>query len=229
MNIITNRDKRVLSSRLWRLFFIILSVRTETGNYMTEDKYTLFIGNLPKDVRSKEIKHFFADFRIIHVEIRDSRTSDTCYGYLEFKHKSEAREALYDYDGKDFEGFRIRLDYKKSLDPKVGKHYHGTEERQKNITDYKNLCKIIGIPKNMSWRDLKTFLRYYCTSEFCDINNEGTGYVAFFTKNDMFYAIRKFASTSFPFNDRDVGIKLQRVKSKRKSTPRARSKSKSSD
>ncbi|KAF1741246.1 hypothetical protein MXB_4297 [Myxobolus squamalis] len=161
---------------------------------MDEDKYSLFVGNLPKDTSLKELKRFFSAYSIVGAEVRDSRTTSCCFGYIEFKHRKDAKKALENFQGKDFEGLRVRLDYKKLQNPRSFRS-DGYRERQKNIEDYKYLCKVIGIPKDMSWKDLKMLLRNYCTSEFCDVGKDGIGYAAFFTEADMNFAIRKFSKT----------------------------------
>jgi len=154
----------------------------------------VYIGNLPKDCREKDIDRCFRTFG----RIRDILVK-TGYGFVEFDDHRDADDAVYDMDGRDLLGERITVEIargtrrERSRDRRRGSRApwmdkYGPPTRTKYRVTVENLST------RVSWQDLKDLMRR--AGEVCyadahkDRRNEGV--VEFLSRSDMERAIEKY-------------------------------------
>ncbi|OMH85999.1 Serine/arginine-rich splicing factor 4 [Zancudomyces culisetae] len=64
----------------------------------------VYIGNLPDDAREKDIERFFRGYgEIRQMDLRAG------FGFLEFRERRDAEDAIHDLDGKDLMGARVSI------------------------------------------------------------------------------------------------------------------------
>lgn len=70
---------------------------------------TIFVGNLPLDVREREVEDLFYKYgRIEDVDLKlPSRPPG--FAFVEFAHSADASDAVRGRDGYDFDGLRLRV------------------------------------------------------------------------------------------------------------------------
>lgn len=71
---------------------------------------TIFISNLNSKCREKDLEGDFSRFgEIKNVEINDYKG----HGFVRFHESDCAKKAVNEMDGKEYNGYRIRVDFKK--------------------------------------------------------------------------------------------------------------------
>ncbi|KII65227.1 Serine/arginine-rich splicing factor 9 [Thelohanellus kitauei] len=184
---------------------------------MSDDRYSLYIQNLPVGVTKEEVRSFFGKYKLYSVVMVNVKSLTTVSAVVEFKHRSDAKHVLKKYNGRAYGENILRLEYRKRFGNQNSTRQ--ADEPKRDTCDYEFSCKIFGIPRGTNWRDLKTFLRQYCTSEYCNIDEDGVGLIGFFTRQDMDYAIKKFSRKSYFMDGKPVTLVLKpnQLPSKRRS------------
>ena len=73
---------------------------------------TIYVGNLPRDIKERELDDLFWKIgEIEDVQIRSTR-NDTI-GFVSFRDRRDARDAVDRYDGVKFDGYRLRVEISK--------------------------------------------------------------------------------------------------------------------
>ncbi|XP_058225808.1 serine/arginine-rich splicing factor SR30-like isoform X3 [Rhododendron vialii] len=142
----------------------------------------LYVGNLPGDIREREVEDLFYKFE----DYRD------------------AEDAIRGRDGYDFDGHRLRVEYahggrgSSSVDRYSSYRSssgHGGVSRR---SDY---CVLVtGLPSSASWQDLKDHMRRagdVCFSQVFRDRDGMRGIVDYTSYDDMRYAIRKLDDSLF--------------------------------
>ena len=65
---------------------------------------TVYIGDIPEDVRQRDVEDFFRDYKIEHVRLRDR------FGFVDFRSSRDADDAVRDLDGERMLGKRVRVE-----------------------------------------------------------------------------------------------------------------------
>lgn len=70
----------------------------------------VYVGNLPADVRRRELEDLFAKYgRILDVSIKGgARPATSSYAFVTFEDPRDADEAVRGRDGREFAGRRLR-------------------------------------------------------------------------------------------------------------------------
>jgi len=69
------------------------------------DYYTVWMGDLPPNCRRSHVKDFFDDYGTLGgIRLMNN------FGFVDFKHKRDAKDAVKDLNGKKLRGCRIRLE-----------------------------------------------------------------------------------------------------------------------
>ncbi|KAK9785337.1 hypothetical protein WJX73_000672 [Symbiochloris irregularis] len=216
---------------------------------------TIFVGNLPLDVREREVEDLFAKYgRIEDIDLKlPSRPPG--FAFVEFSHSADASDAVRGRDGHDFDGVRLRVELARSnarRGPGAGGGYGGRggggfrSERPpprggRGGPDFAPRSSgyrvtVTGLPKTASWQDLKDHFRKVGDVTFTQVFRErdGTiGIVDLASKDDMRYAIRKLDDSEFrnPFDRTYIRVREERSggggRSRSRSYSRSRSRSKS--
>jgi splicing factor, arginine/serine-rich 1 len=165
----------------------------------------VYVGNLPVDVREREVEDLFAKYgRIRYVELKTPARPPP-YAFVEFDDPRDAHDAVRGRDNYDFYGSRLRVELARGS--RGGDRGGGrtTSFRPPN-TGYRVL--VHGLPGSASWQDLKDHFRRVARPTFTDIVRERdgpVGIVEFDSEEDMDRAIRKLDDTEFK-NPFDSGV-----------------------
>ena len=82
----------------------------------------LFVGNLPYSFRERDVIEYFercSPIRNITVGFNRRTGQSKGYAFVEFEHRHDAEDAFDRYNGYDFDGRRLRIDWDVGLDKKV--------------------------------------------------------------------------------------------------------------
>merc|ERR1711881_619613 len=72
----------------------------------------IYIGNLPPDIRSKDIEDLFYKYgKIIFIDLKNRRGPP--FAFVEFEDARDAEDAVYARDGYDYDGYRLRVEFPK--------------------------------------------------------------------------------------------------------------------
>lgn len=170
---------------------------------------TLYVGNLPGDIREGEIEDLFYKYgRIIDIDLKvPPRPPGYCF--IEFEDARDAEDAIRGRDGYNFDGQRIRVEFAhggrrtssslsrpSSYSSSVGGR--GGRGGVSRHTDYRVV--VTGLPSSASWQDLKDHMRRagdVCYAEVFRDSSGTRGTVDYTNLDDMKYAIRKLDDSEF--------------------------------
>ncbi|KAJ6760425.1 SERINE/ARGININE-RICH SPLICING FACTOR SR34A [Salix purpurea] len=201
---------------------------------------TIYVGNLPADIRESEIEDLFYKYgRILDVELKIP-PRPPCYCFVEFENARDAEDAIRGRDGYNFDGCRLRVelahggrgpssnDHRGGYGGGGGGGGGGGSGGRFGISRHSEFRVIVrGLPSSASWQDLKDHMRKAGDVCFAEVSrdSDGTFGVVDYTNNeDMKYAIRKLDDTEF----RNPWARAYiRVKQYESSPSRSRSRSRS--
>lgn len=182
---------------------------------MTEDETRLYIRPLGSDLRPSDLRDLFERVGPV-IDVRLMRG----YGFVQFRDSSDARKAVEEMNGRDFDGQELfvefsrprrsiddrdrdrrdrfdRRDYRDSRDPRDHRDYHEPREPRLIAT---HRLRVSDLPPDASWQDLKDFVR---TAEvvvaYTDVSRarDGTGVVDFTSREDMEKALNTLKDLEF--------------------------------
>uniref|UniRef100_A0A1D1XU81 Pre-mRNA-splicing factor SF2 n=1 Tax=Anthurium amnicola TaxID=1678845 RepID=A0A1D1XU81_9ARAE len=166
----------------------------------------LYVGNLPGDIREREIEDLFYKYGpIIDIDLKIPPRPPG-YAFIEFEDARDAEDAIRGRDGYNLDGHRLRVElahggrgYSSSADRYSS--YSGSTGGRGGVSrrsDYRVL--VTGLPSSASWQDLKDHMRRagdVCFSQVFRDGNGTTGIVDYTNHDDMKYAIRKLDDSEF--------------------------------
>ncbi|RCN50205.1 hypothetical protein ANCCAN_03810 [Ancylostoma caninum] len=195
---------------------------------MGREDTRIYVGNLPSDVREKDIEDIFAKYgKIRFVDIKGGR--GPLYAFVEFEDYrwliigynllsrnysrfSDAEDAVRGRDGYDFDGCRIRVEFTRGVGPRGpgGRPMNPAyardwpAPRRGGPPSRRSNFRVIveGLPPTGSWQDLKDHLREAGDVCYADVARDGTGVAEFTRYDDMKYAVRKLDDTKFRSHER---------------------------
>ncbi|PNH01982.1 Pre-mRNA-splicing factor SF2 [Tetrabaena socialis] len=194
------------------------------------DRYggrAIFVGNLPIDVREKELDEIFYKFgRIRMIDIKKPARPPG-FAFIEFDDPRGAEEAARRRNNYEFAGLRMRVE--------IARGGEGQGAQQPLRMGYRPIRNTLGfrlyvkgLPRSASWQDLKDFIRRVCkplyTEVFKDHRDEVIGVVEFESKDDMKATVRKLDDTEFA-NPFDKGHYVRLVEDLEERGGRSRSRS----
>lgn len=164
---------------------------------------TLYVGNLPGDIRLREVEDLFIKYGpIVDIDLKVPPRPPG-YAFVEFEDPRDADDAIYGRDGYKFDGYRLRVElahgsrgYSSSADRYSS--YSSSSRAVARHSDYRVL--VTGLPSSASWQDLKDHMRRagdVCFSQVFRDRRGMTGIVDYTNYDDMKYAIRKLDDTEF--------------------------------
>lgn len=198
---------------------------------MRRSNSTIYVGNLPGDVRESEIEDLFYKYgRIIDIDLKlPPRPPGYCF--IEFENARDAEDAIRGRDGYKFDGHRLRVERAhggraSSVDVydsySSGSHSSGLHRR----TGYRVI--VHGLPTSASWQDLKDHMRRAGDVCFSQVYRKGSGTVGvvdYTSYEDMKYAVRKLDDSEFRNPFARSYIRVREDKGYRSSYSRSRSRS----
>ncbi|KAJ4817234.1 Serine/arginine-rich splicing factor 1 [Rhynchospora pubera] len=204
---------------------------------------TIYVGNLPGDIREKEVEDLFYKFgRIVVIDLKIPPRPPG-YAFVEFEDERDAEDAVYARDGYNFAGARLRVEmahggrgHPSSRGGGGGggrpSSYNSTRGRPFVSKHSEFRVMVTGLPSSASWQDLKDHMRKAGDVAFSDVFREsgGTvGIVDYTNYDDMKYAIKKLDDSEFKnaFSRAYIRVKdyAKRGRSRSRSYSRSRSRS----
>jgi len=187
--------------------------------------YRLFIGQLVRDVRRRELEDAFSKYGdIVRIDIKNG------FGFIEYEHSRDADEAVRKMDGTDFLGRRIIVEFARGK--KRERDDRRDYRRERNNGPERSEYRVIvdGLGRGTSWQDLKDAFRSSGDILFTDVRRDKYddyyGIVEFRRKEDIDNAIRKMEGAEI--NGYKIRVKEDRKKKRSRSrSEKRRKKSKS--
>ncbi|KAG6785099.1 hypothetical protein POTOM_010822 [Populus tomentosa] len=165
---------------------------------------TLYVGNLPGDIREKEVEDLFYKYGpVAHIDLKIPPRPPG-YAFVEFEEARDAEDAIRGRDGYDFDGHRLRVELAH------GGRGHSSSDRHSSYSggrgrggasrrsEYRVV--VTGLPSSASWQDLKDHMRRAGDVCFSQVFRDGsgtTGIVDYTNYEDMKYAIKKLDDSEF--------------------------------
>uniref|UniRef100_A0AAV1T762 RRM domain-containing protein n=1 Tax=Peronospora matthiolae TaxID=2874970 RepID=A0AAV1T762_9STRA len=170
----------------------------------------VFVGNLPEDVRERDLSDKFDRFgRIASVRIKFPARPPP-FAFITYDNEQDASDAVRTMNNASFGGSRLRVEMSR-----------GADEARPRGTQFR--VKLTGLPDTMSWQDLKDFLRKGGDVVHSDVDRRGNGTASFASQEEMDRAIRKLDGTDLD-GDR-VRIRGEETGGRVQSASRSRSRS----
>ncbi|XP_045467122.1 serine/arginine-rich splicing factor 1A-like [Harmonia axyridis] len=195
----------------------------------------IYVGNLPPDIRSKDIQDLFYKFgKVTFVDLKNRRGPP--FAFVEFEDPRDADDAVRARDGYDYDGYRLRVEFPRGSGHggfRGGRGGGGGGDRGRSSrgpparrSQFRVL--VTGLPSSGSWQDLKDHMREAGDVCFADSFKDGSGVVEFLRYEDMKYAIKKLDDSRFRSHEGEVSyirVKEDKGGNDRRSDARSRSRS----
>ncbi|KAH7960204.1 hypothetical protein HPB49_017646 [Dermacentor silvarum] len=155
----------------------------------------IYVGNLPPDIRSKDIEDLFYKFgKITFIDLKNRRGPP--FAFVEFDDPRDAEDAVQARDGYDYDGYRLRVEFPRGSAPGRGSMGPG---RGRGPPARRSQYRVLvsGLPPSGSWQDLKDHMREAGDVCYADVFKDGTGVVEFLRYEDMKYAVKKLDDSRF--------------------------------
>nr|XP_019706250.1 serine/arginine-rich-splicing factor SR34 isoform X1 [Elaeis guineensis] len=141
---------------------------------------TLYVGNLPGDIREREVEDLFYKYGpIVDIDLKIPPRPPG-YAFVEFEDARDAEDAIRGRDGYNFDGHRLRVELAhggRGQSSSFDRHssYNSGGRRGGGVSrrsEYRVL--VTGLPSSASWQDLKVWkngsifiLKIFTLSEYC--------------------------------------------------------------
>ncbi|KAL0384790.1 UNVERIFIED_CONTAM: Serine/arginine-rich splicing factor [Sesamum radiatum] len=166
---------------------------------MGRSSRTIYVGNLPGDIRESEVEDLFYKYGpIVDIDLKIPPRPPG-YAFVEFEDSRDADDAIRGRDGYNFDGCRLRVElahggrgsssYDRHSSYSSGSSRGGVSRR----SDYRVL--VTGLPSSASWQDLKDHMRRagdVCFSQVYRDRDGMRGIVDYTNYDDMKYAVEEY-------------------------------------
>jgi len=199
----------------------------------------IYVGNLPPDIRDRDLEDLFHKFgRINYIDLKNRRGPP--FAFIEFEDPRDAEDAVDRREGYNYDGYKLRVEFprgdRRGGDDGGSGSYRGSGFGGRSRAPPRrsgHRVFVTGLPFSGSWQDLKDHLREAGDVCYADVFKDGTGVAEFVRREDMKYAIRKLDDTKFRSHEGDTSyIRIKedtgsRGGKGRRSPSRSRSRSRS--
>lgn len=191
-------------------------------SYKNESR--VYVGNLPPDIRTKDIEDLFYKYgKITFIDLKNRRGPP--FAFVEFEDARDAEDAVSARDGYDYDGYKLRVEFPRgnSSRPRGGPSGGG---RGRGPPARRSQYRVIvsGLPPTGSWQDLKDHMREAGDVCYADVYKDGTGVVEFLRYEDMKYAVKKLDDSRFRSHEGEVAyVRVKEDSGGRDSRSRSRS------
>ncbi|VDO05369.1 unnamed protein product [Rodentolepis nana] len=185
----------------------------------------IYIGNLPPDVRSKDLDSVFSKYgRISDIDLKRRRGPP--FAFIEFEDERDAEDAVRDCDGYKLNGYALRVEFPRASNNgfRRGGAAPGFSRGSgpSRRSDYRVL--VTNLPPSGSWQDLKDHMREAGDVGFADVFKDGSGVVEFLRYEDMKYALKKLDDSKFRSHEGETSyIRVREERQYSRSKSRSRS------
>ncbi|TFY78674.1 hypothetical protein EWM64_g5338 [Hericium alpestre] len=148
----------------------------------------LYLGKLPADTRTEDVSKFFDGYG----KIVDCRVM-TGFGFVEFENARDAEDAMTHFNGKNFMGTNIVVEFAKESRPRREPYNDDRYGAPRTRRPPGIRISVTGISRDTSWQDLKDFGREAGSVSFADIDrdNVGTGILEYLSREDADRAVQE--------------------------------------
>lgn len=196
---------------------------------------TIYVGNLPGDVREVEVEDLFHKYGpIVDIDLKlPPRPPGYCF--IEFEDSRDAEDAIKGRDGYNFDGnyLRVELAHGGRGPPPPSDRYSSHSSGRSGLSRRAEYRVVVSkLPSSASWQDLKDHMRKAGDVCFAQVFREGggtIGIVDYTNYEDMKYAIRKLDDSEFRnrYSRSYIRVQEDRGKGSRRSFSPSRSRSRS--
>ncbi|KAF8820258.1 splicing factor SF2 [Cardiosporidium cionae] len=167
----------------------------------------IYVGNLPDDVKEKEIEDIFFKFgRVRDIDVKRGRTTNgTAYAFVEFENIRDAEDAVERRDGYMFSHNRLRVEFTGERRPKRKGETSSSGPPQR--TDFRVI--VSNLPVACRWQHLKDHMRSAGDVGYANIEM-GKGIVEYLKYDDMAYALENLDRSELSAYDASSVIKVRR-------------------
>lgn len=175
----------------------------------------IYVGNLPIDIRSKDVEDLFWKYgRIRDIDCK-SPARPPAFAFVTFEHYNDAVDAIKGRDGVMFEGQRLRVEMSRQSAEATGYSGYGVpagpppRAPPRDLRRSEHRVIVSGLPPSASWQDLKDYFRTAGDIIYADVDKRGGGVVEFSSRSDQERAIEKLDDSEFknPFEKSYVRVK----------------------
>ncbi|KAF4518548.1 hypothetical protein B566_EDAN004292 [Ephemera danica] len=161
----------------------------------------IYVGNLPPDIRTKDIQDLFYKFgKVTFVDLKNRRGPP--FAFVEFEDPRDAEDAVHARDGYDYDGYRLRVEFPRGGGPGGFRGRGRGRGPPARRSQYRVL--VTGLPPSGSWQDLKDHMREAGDVCFADVFKDSTGVVEYLRYEDMKYAVKKLDDSRFRSHEGEV-------------------------
>nr|CAB3461702.1 unnamed protein product [Digitaria exilis] len=198
---------------------------------------TIYVGNLPGDIREREVEDLFYKYgRIVEIDLKIPPRPPG-FAFVEFEDPRDAEDAIHGRDGYNFDGNRLRVELAHGgRGPSFDRSSSYSSAGRRGATrrsEYRVM--VTGLPSSASWQDLKDHMRRAGDVCFSDVYREAgatIGIADYTNYEDMKHAIRKLDDSEFrnAFSRAHIRVReydASRSRSRSRGRSRSRSKSRS--
>ncbi|KAJ4802124.1 Serine/arginine-rich-splicing factor SR34 [Rhynchospora pubera] len=182
----------------------------------------IFVGNLPGDIREKEVEDLFYKYgSIVDIDLKIP-PRPPAYAYVEFEDPRDAEDAIRGRDGYKFDGERSLVE--------LAHFGRGVPSSHDRPSSHSGGSRRGAVPRRSEYRDLKDHMHRAGDVCFSDVYREGggtVGIVDYTNYDDMKYAIKKLDDSEFRNAFSRAYIRVREYDLKRHSLSRSRSRSRS--
>ncbi|PIN15636.1 Alternative splicing factor ASF/SF2 (RRM superfamily) [Handroanthus impetiginosus] len=183
---------------------------------------TIYVGNLPGDIRESEVEDLFYKYGpIVEIDLKIPPRPPG-YAFVEFEDSRDADDAIRGRDGYNFDGHRLRVELahggrgSSSYDHYSSYSSGSSRGRIPRRSEYRVM--VTGLPYSASWQDLKDHMRQagdVCFSEVYRDRDGMRGIVDYTNYDDMKYAIKKLDDSLFKNQFSRAYIRVEEYDSRR--------------
>ncbi|KAF9155836.1 serine arginine-rich splicing factor [Linnemannia schmuckeri] len=145
----------------------------------------VYLGRLARDASDRDVESLFKSYgRLREVTLKNG------FGFVEFSDPRDAKDAVYDFHGKEFMGERLvvelaRGDRRDRRDDRDDRRFRPPERTEHRLI-------VENLAHGVSWQDIKDFMRKAGEVTFADINkdNDSQGIVEFSSADDVQNALK---------------------------------------
>ncbi|KFD55558.1 hypothetical protein M514_03610 [Trichuris suis] len=189
-----------------RVFVVCCArLRKVMSSYSSRSENRIYVGNLPPEIRSRQLDDFFQKFgKIAYVDLKNRKGPP--FAFIEFEDHRDAEDAVRCRDGYDWDGYKLRVEFPRGSGSQSGMRGRSNFGRSgggpSRHTNYRVL--VTGLPPTGSWQDLKDHMREAGDVCYADVFNDGTGVVEYLREDDMKYALKKLNDSKFRSHEGEV-------------------------
>ena len=183
-------------------------------SYSRDAPRKIYIGNLPPDIRTKDVEDLFTKFgRITFVDLKNRKGPP--FAFLEYEDSRDAEDAVDERDGYDYDGYKLRVEFPREKrgfggDRGGGRGGFGGGRGRGGggggggYRGPKYRVIISGLPASGSWQDVKDHMREAGDIAFVNVYKDGSADCDFYNRDDMEYAVRKLDDSKFTSHERET-------------------------